>query len=55
LSKAIATVVQRPEVQKLFVSRNVEPWGSTPQALGQTIEGELAQWGPIIRKSNITL
>ncbi len=55
LSKAIAVAVQRPEVHKLFVSRNVEPWGSTPQALAQTIEGELAKWGPIIKKSNITL
>ncbi|MBS0407346.1 MAG: tripartite tricarboxylate transporter substrate binding protein [Proteobacteria bacterium] len=55
LSKTIAAAVQKPEVHKLFVSRNVEPWGSTPQELAQTIDGELTQWGPIIKKANIQL
>lgn len=55
VSSAIAAAVQRPEVRKLFLDRNVEPWGSTPQELGRTIEGELVQWGPIIKKANITV
>lgn len=55
LSSAIAAAVQRPEVRKFFMDRNVEPWGSTPQELSRTIEGEIAQWGPIIKKANITI
>ncbi len=54
LAGAIAAVVQKPEVRKFFIDRNVEPWGSTPQELARTIESELAQWGPIVRKANIT-
>lgn len=55
LAKTIAAAVQKPDVRKMFISRNVEPWGSTPRELGQTIDAELAQWGPIIKKANITL
>ncbi|MBU2408053.1 MAG: tripartite tricarboxylate transporter substrate binding protein, partial [Gammaproteobacteria bacterium] len=55
LAKAVAAAVQKPEVSKFFINRNVEPWGSTPQELGKTIDGELAQWGPIVKKANITL
>lgn len=55
LAKAIAAAVRKPEVSKFFINRNVEPWGSTPQELGQTIDGEIAQWGPIVKKANITL
>lgn len=55
LAKTIASAVQKPEVSKLFLSRNVEPWGSTPQELAQTIDAELRQWGPIVKKANITL
>lgn len=55
LSSAIAAAVQRPEVRKSFMDRNVEPWGSTSQELGRTIEGEIAHWGPIIKKANITI
>jgi tripartite-type tricarboxylate transporter receptor subunit TctC len=55
LAKTIAAAVRKPEVHDLFVSRNVEPWGSTPQELAQTIDAELAQWGPIVKKANIKL
>ena len=55
LSTAIAAAVQKPEVRKLFIDRNVEPWGSSPQELGRTIAAELQQWGPIIKKANITI
>jgi tripartite-type tricarboxylate transporter receptor subunit TctC len=55
LAKTIEAAVRRPEVHKLFVSRNVEPWGSTPQELAQTIDAELKQWGPIIKKADIKL
>lgn len=55
LSSAIAAAVQRPEVRKSFMDRNVEPWGSTSQELGRTIEGEIAHWGPIIKRASITI
>ncbi len=55
LAKAIEAAVQRPEIRKSFIDRNVEPLGSTPQELAQMIDGEIAQWGPIVKKANITL
>ena len=55
LAAAIATAVQRPEVRKFFVDRNVEPWGSTPAELGALIDSELQQWAPVIRQANITM
>jgi tripartite-type tricarboxylate transporter receptor subunit TctC len=55
LASAIAAGVKKPEIHKMFVDRNVEPWGSTPQDLGRTIESELTLWAPIIKKANITL
>ena len=50
-----AAVVRRPEVSKFLTDRNVEPWGSTQEELGRTIEGEIAQWGPLVKKFNITV
>jgi tripartite-type tricarboxylate transporter receptor subunit TctC len=55
LSTTIAKAVQRPEVRKFFTDRNVEPRGSTPQELARIIDSELAQWGPVIKKSGITI
>lgn len=55
LATTIAAVVQRPEVRKFFLDRNVEPRGGTPQELARIIDGELLQWGPLIKKANITI
>ncbi len=55
LSSTIAKAVQLPAVRKFFIDRNVEPRGSTPGELAALIDSELAQWGPVIKKSNITL
>jgi tripartite-type tricarboxylate transporter receptor subunit TctC len=55
LSSAIAAAVQRPEVRKFFTDRNVEPFGSTPQELARIIDGEIAQWGPVVKKAQITM
>jgi tripartite-type tricarboxylate transporter receptor subunit TctC len=51
----VIAAVQRPEVRKFFTDRNVEPRGGTPQDLAHIIDGELAQWGPLIKKANITI
>lgn len=55
IADAIAKAVQKPEVHKLFVDRNVEPRGSTPQELEQMIQDELKLWGPVIEKAQIKL
>jgi tripartite-type tricarboxylate transporter receptor subunit TctC len=55
LSATIAKAVQRPEVRKFFLDRNVEPRGSTPEELARLIENEMAQWGPLIKKAGITI
>ncbi|MDB6002661.1 MAG: bug [Rhizobacter sp.] len=55
LATVIAKVVQRSEVRKFFVDRNVEPRGGTPEELARLIDGELTQWGPLIKKANITI
>lgn len=55
LSAAIAAAVRKPEVRKFFIDRNVEPWGSSPQELARTIDAEIVQWGPIIKRANITM
>jgi tripartite-type tricarboxylate transporter receptor subunit TctC len=55
LASAIGKSVQRPEVRRFFIERNVEPRGGPPQELAGLIESELAVWGPVIRKSGIAL
>jgi tripartite-type tricarboxylate transporter receptor subunit TctC len=55
IAAAIAAAVQKPEVHKFFLDRNVEPYGSTPAELGQLISNEIKQWGPVIKKANITM
>lgn len=55
IASAIVAAVQRPDVRKFFIDRNVEPYGSTPAELAALIDSELRQWGPVIRKANITM
>lgn len=55
LSAAIAKTVQRPEIRKNYLDRHVEPRGSSAQELARIIDAELDQWGPVIKKSNITM
>jgi tripartite-type tricarboxylate transporter receptor subunit TctC len=55
LSAAIAKAVQRPEIRKHYLDRNVEPRGSSAQELARTIELEIEQWGPVIKRSNISI
>lgn len=55
IASAIAVAVQKPDVRKFFIDRNVEPYGSTPAELGALIDSELKQWGPVIKKANIVM
>jgi tripartite-type tricarboxylate transporter receptor subunit TctC len=53
LNAAIVKAVARPDVQKLFVDRNVEPRSSSPQQMEALIRSELDQWGPVIKRAGI--
>jgi len=55
LTSAIMKSVQRPEVRKFFIERNVEPYGSTATEMGALIDSELKQWAPVIKRANIRL
>lgn len=55
IASAIAAALQKPDVRKFFIDRNVEPYGSTPAELGALIDSELKQWSPVIKKANITM
>ena len=55
LNAAVAQALGRPDVRQFFVSRHVEPKGSTPQELTQIIRAELEQWRPIVVKHKIEL
>ncbi|WP_234263510.1 Bug family tripartite tricarboxylate transporter substrate binding protein [Hydrogenophaga sp. NFH-34] len=55
LNAAVAQALSRPDVRQFFVSRHVEPKGSTPQELTQIIRAELEQWRPIVVKHKIEL
>lgn len=50
---AILKAVARPEVRKLFSDRNVEARSSTPQELDKLIRDEMAQWGPVVTRSDV--
>jgi tripartite-type tricarboxylate transporter receptor subunit TctC len=53
LNSAVVKAVARPEVRKLFIDRNVEPVGGTPEQMNAVIQGELEKWAPVIKKANI--
>ncbi len=53
LTAAITKAVARPDVQKLFTSRHVEPHSSTPAEFERRIRDELEKWAPVIKKADI--
>jgi tripartite-type tricarboxylate transporter receptor subunit TctC len=53
LQAAIAKAVARPEVSKLFTSRNVEPRSTTQAEFERLIQSELDLWGPVVKKADI--
>lgn len=52
---AVQSAVARPEVQKMFADRNIEARSSTPQELERVIRDEMAQWGEVVRRSDIRM
>jgi len=47
------TVLGEPAIKARFDKLGVVPAGSTPQALGAFLKGEMAKWGPVIKAANI--
>jgi len=51
LSQAVADVLQEKQVQKLLHEWVLEPQSSTPQALEQLRQADIAKWRPILASS----
>ena len=47
--------VTRPDVQKLFADRNIETRASKPEEMAKLIRDEMAQWGEVVKRSNIRM
>jgi tripartite-type tricarboxylate transporter receptor subunit TctC len=55
LHAAVEYAVTRPEVQKMFAERNIEARASKPEELAKTIRDEMAQWGEVVKRSNVKM
>ena len=55
LHAAVVAAVTKPEIQNMFSERNVEARSSTPEEMERIIRDEMAQWGEVIRKSNVKM
>ncbi|QJW85174.1 tripartite tricarboxylate transporter substrate binding protein [Ramlibacter terrae] len=55
LHAAVVHAVGRPEVQRMFIDRNVEPRTSTPEELDRLIREESVQWKEVITRGGIKL
>ena len=55
LNAAVEYAVTRPDVQKLFADRNIETRASKPEEMAKLIRDEMAQWGEVVKRSNIRM
>jgi len=55
LNKALLTAMRQPETLRKLESVGAEPIGSTPQALAEHLNKELARWGALIQERGIRL
>lgn len=53
--EAVVAAVARPEVRKFFADKKIEARSSTPEEMEKVIRDEMAQWEPVVRKSNIQM
>lgn len=53
LNKVINEVVADPAVIKRFEEIDLNPWGGTPQRMGDLIKSEGARWGKLVRERKI--
>lgn len=55
LSKAVAEIVQQPDVRERFAALATDPVGSTPKQAADRVEQERARWGKVIKDADIKL
>ena len=55
LNKALIAAMRQPEILKKLESVGAEPIGSTPQALAEHLNKELARWAALIKERDIRL
>lgn len=55
LNQAINGAFSNPKFAQEWVERGAEPGGGTPDVLAQLTQSEVARWGEIARKANITV
>lgn len=55
LHSAVEYAVSRPELQKMFADRNIEARASRPDEMAKLIRDEMAQWGEVVKRSNIKM
>jgi tripartite-type tricarboxylate transporter receptor subunit TctC len=53
LNKALNTIVQQPDIREKLLAQGSEGVGGTPEALGRTVDDELARWGKLVKDANI--
>ena len=49
----VKEILADPEIAKSMRDQGIEPVGSTPEEFGQTIRGEVEQWGKLLTEFNV--
>jgi tripartite-type tricarboxylate transporter receptor subunit TctC len=53
MQKAVARVIELPDVKQKLLEQGGDTVGSTPEALDKIVKSELIRWADLIRKANI--
>jgi tripartite-type tricarboxylate transporter receptor subunit TctC len=53
MQKAVARVIELPDVKHKLLEQGGDTVGSTPEALDKIVKSELVRWADLIRKANI--
>jgi tripartite-type tricarboxylate transporter receptor subunit TctC len=53
LNTAINARLRTPELQTLLAKVGNQPKGGTPEALTETLVGDIAKWGPVVKQLNL--
>src|SRR4029079_6591203 len=53
MQKAVARVIDLPDVKQKLLERGGDTGGSTPEVLDKVVKSELVRWADLIRKANI--
>jgi tripartite-type tricarboxylate transporter receptor subunit TctC len=53
MQKAIAHVIELPDVKQKLLEQGGDTVGSTPEELDRVVKGELRKWAEVIRDAKI--